>query len=104
MKVAPVADVKAKLSAYLERIQVEGPVVITKNGRVAAVLLAPTDDDDLERILLARSPRFQALLRKSRKSISEGRGLSHKEFWRAVKERNTRCDSRSRADKKSRNM
>jgi len=89
MRIAPVADVKARLSAYLEQIAEEGPIVITRNGRAVAVMLAPVDDDDLEQILLARSPRFQALLRKSRESIGEGKGLSHKEFWKAVAERST---------------
>lgn len=87
MRVAPVADVKARLSAYLERIEADGPIVITRNGRAVAVLLAPANDEDLEQILLSRSPRFQALLNRSRKSIREGKGLSHKEFWEAVEKR-----------------
>ena len=104
MKVAPVADVKAKFSAYLERVQAEGPIVITRNGRVVAVLLAPADDDDLERILIARSPRFQALLCRSRKSMRDGRGLSHKEFWKTVKERSAQRRSGEQAKKGPRSM
>jgi hypothetical protein len=49
-----------------------------------AALLAPFDDDDLERLLLSRLKRFQALLNKSRQSIKEGRGLSEAAFWQAV--------------------
>src|SRR5262249_26053434 len=55
MKIAPLADVKARLSAYLDQCGVEGPVVITRNGKAAAVLLVPHDEDDLERLLLGRS-------------------------------------------------
>ena len=87
MKIAPLADVKARLSAYLEECELTGPVVITRNGKPVAVLLAPTDDDDLERLLLARSPRFQSLLNKSRQSIKAGKGLSRDAFWKAVKQR-----------------
>ncbi|HSB72643.1 MAG TPA: type II toxin-antitoxin system Phd/YefM family antitoxin [Candidatus Methylomirabilis sp.] len=87
MRIAPVADVKARLSAYLDQCEKEGPVVITRNGRPVAVLLAPVDDDDLEALLLARSPRFQALLEKSRRSIRSGKGLTHKDFWKAVPQR-----------------
>ena len=87
MKIASVADVKARLSAYLEECETKGPVVITRNGKAVAILLAPADDDDLERLLLSRSPRFQALLDESRQSIRAGRGLSPKEFWKAVKGR-----------------
>jgi hypothetical protein len=61
--------------------------VITRNGKAVAVLLAPLDDDDLESLILARSPRFQALLEKSRQSIKAGKGLSQEEFWKAVGER-----------------
>ena len=87
MRIAPLADVKARLSAYLEQAETEGPVVITRNGKAVAVLLAPYDDDDLENILIARSPRFQAVLNKSRQSIKAGKGLSEKDFWKAVAQR-----------------
>jgi prevent-host-death family protein len=87
MRIAPLADVKARLSAYVEQAESEGPIVITRNGKAVAVLLAPLDDDDLERLILARSPRFQALLEKSRQSIKAGKGLSQEDFWQAVAER-----------------
>ncbi len=87
MKIAPLAEVKAQLSAYIEECETQGPVVITRNGKAVAVLVAPTDDDDLESLLLSRSPRFQKLLERSRASIKEGKGLSHDDFWRAVAER-----------------
>jgi len=87
MRIAPLADVKARLSAYLDECGAEGPVVITRNGKAAAVLLVPYDDDDLERLMLARSPRFQALLDRSRESIKEGKGLSEEAFWDAVRKR-----------------
>ena len=44
-------------------------------------------DDDLEDLLLARSPRFQQLLMRSRESIGLGKGLSRDDFWRAIVER-----------------
>src|SRR5438067_10571109 len=87
MRIAPLANVKARLSAYLDECGADGPVVITRNGKAAAVLLVPYDDDDLERLLLGRSPRFQALLDRSRRSIKEGKGLSEKAFWDAVRQR-----------------
>lgn len=87
MIIAPLADVKARLSAYLNECGVEGLVIITRNGKAAAVLLVPYDDDDLERLMLGRSPRFQALLNRSRQSIKKGKGLSEKAFWKAVRKR-----------------
>lgn len=87
MKIAPLADVKARLSAYVDECGVEGPIVITRNGKAAAVLLVPYDDDDLERLMLARSPHFQSMLEGSRRSIKKGEGLSEKAFWDAVRKR-----------------
>jgi hypothetical protein len=50
-------------------------------------LVFPVDDEDLENIILSRSPRLQALLDKSRQSIQEGEGLSEEEFWQVVEEK-----------------
>jgi len=92
MKVASVADVEAHLSAYLTECAQEGPVVITRDGEAVAVLVVPVDEDDLERLVLARCgwvhpSRFQALLNKSRQRFKAGKGLSRDEFWRAVRQR-----------------
>ena len=86
MRVVSLADVKAKLSTYLKEAEETGPVVITRNGKAVAVLVAPVDDDDLENLLLARSPRFQALLRRSRESIRDAGAVPHGEFWKNVQQ------------------
>src|SRR5947209_15665546 len=83
MKIASVADVKARLSAYLRESQ-NGPVVVTRNGKAVAVLIAVTDEEELERLVLAHSPKFQALLDKSRRQIEETGGIPHDVFWREV--------------------
>ena len=82
MRVASLAEVKAKLSAYVQEAGESGPVLVTRNGKAVAVIVAPTDDDDLECLLLSRSPRFRRLLEKSRRSIAAGQGQSHEAFWR----------------------
>ena len=96
MKIAPLADVKARLSAYIDQCESNGPIVITRNGKPVAVLLAPANDDDLERLILAHSPRFQAFLENSWKKIKDGKGLSSNAFWKAVKERSQK-DSKNSA-------
>ena len=87
MKIAPLAEVRTKLSAYVEQAETEGPVIITRNGKAVAVIIAPQNDEDLEALILSRSPRFQALLERSHKSLKAGKGLSSDQFWRAVNER-----------------
>ena len=89
MRIASLAEVKTKLSTYVKEAEESGPVVITRNGKAVAVILAPVDDDDLERILLSRSPRFQALLNKSRESSRVGNAVSHEDFWKNVRQRST---------------
>jgi prevent-host-death family protein len=86
MRIASLAEIKARLSAYVEQARTEGPIVITRNGKAVAVILAPIDDDDLENILLTRSPRFQMLLERSRESVRAGKGLSEEDFWSKVEE------------------
>jgi prevent-host-death family protein len=96
MKIAPVADVKARLSAYLEMCA-ESPVVVTKNGRPAALLVAISDEEDLERLVLAHTPRFRAILDAEQRQIQEGRVLTHREFWRTVSERHRKAEAERRA-------
>ena len=87
MRIAPLADVKARLSAYVDECGVEGPIVITRNGKAVAVLLVPNDDDDLERLLLGA---FSALSSDAQPFPAEhqGReGLSEEDFWKAVRKR-----------------
>ncbi len=44
MRIASVADVKARLTAYLKQTET-GPVVITRNRRLVGVLLLTQDED-----------------------------------------------------------
>lgn len=83
MKIAPLAELKAHLSAYLKDIE-EGPVVVTRNGRAVAALIAIASDDDLERLVLAHSRKLRALLDAGRQEVREGRGLRHEELWESV--------------------
>ncbi len=85
MTIASLAEVKAKFSAYIEACKTS-PVVVTKNGRPTAVLVSVTDQDDLDSILLACSPRFQKLLERSNRQIDRTGGIPHDEFWRRVEE------------------
>jgi len=83
MKIASVADVKAHLSAYIKASEDE-LVVITKNGKPVAVLLPMEDDDELERLALAYSRRFQAILHEARDQIRVSGGIPHDDYWREV--------------------
>ncbi len=91
MKIASVADVKAKFSGYLKASE-KGPVVVTKNGKPIAILLSITDEAEIERMLLAYSPKFQSLLDVAEQQIREGKGLKHEDFWREVEAEMPKAD------------
>jgi prevent-host-death family protein len=80
MKIASVADVKARFSTYVRSSQ-EGPIVVTRNGKPVAVLLSMDDEEEIERLVLAYSPRFRAILDAARGQIGKGGGLGHDDFW-----------------------
>ena len=86
MKIASVADIKARLSAYL-RASAAGPVVVTRNGKAVAVLVGVDDDEELERLLLAHSRKLRAILDAADRRIDKGAGISHEEFWHRVESR-----------------
>src|SRR5438132_505455 len=100
MKIASVADVKARLSAYL-KASAAGPVVVTRNGKAVAVLLGVQDDEELERLLLAHSRKLRAILDAADRRIEEGAGIGHQEFWQQV-ESARRTQARNGSGKKHR--
>jgi prevent-host-death family protein len=85
MKIASVADIKAQFSGYLKASE-EGPVVVTKNGKPVAMLLSVKDEDEIERLVLAYSPKFQNILRGAEKQIREGKGIRHEDFWSEIEQ------------------
>jgi prevent-host-death family protein len=83
LKIASVAEVKAQFSAYLKESE-HGLVIVTRNGKPVAALLGVREDEDLERLVLAHSPRLRAILEGSRRQIEAGAGISHEDFWREM--------------------
>ena len=57
---------------------------MTKNGKPVAVLLSVQDEEEIERLLLAYSPKLQGILQVAEKQIRAGKGIKHDDFWRAV--------------------
>jgi len=83
MKIASLAEVKAKFSSYV-RATKKSPVVVTRNGKAVAAIIPVLDEDDLERILMAYNPRLRAILAAANKRVREGGGIQEDEFWRRV--------------------
>jgi len=83
MRIASVAEIKAKFSGYLKASE-QGPVIVTKNGKPVAALLAITDEDEIERLLIAHSPKYRSIVELAERQIREGKGIKHEDFWRAI--------------------
>jgi prevent-host-death family protein len=85
LKIASVAEIKAQFSAYLKESE-QGAVIVTRNGRAVAALLAVRDDEELERLILAHSARLRAILETARQQIRDGHGVSHEDLWQEMGE------------------
>ena len=72
MKIVPLNEVKNRFSRYLELSKRED-IVVTKNGRPAAILHAVTDED-LEDYLFESDPRFIARIETLRREFQRGGG------------------------------
>ena len=69
MKTLPLSVAKAKLSGLVEEIQRRGEeVVITRNGRPAAVLVSPDEYESWKETLAIRSDKD--LMREIRKGLA----------------------------------
>jgi prevent-host-death family protein len=83
MKIASVADVKAHFSAFMKESE-SGPVIITRNGKPAAVLLNVVDEAEIEGLVLAYSPKFRAVIQTALEVIRQTGGIPHEEFWQQL--------------------
>ena len=74
MKIVPLNEVKTRFSTYLELSKRED-IVVTKNGRPAAILHAVTDED-IEDYLFEFDPRFIARIEALRREFRRRRATS----------------------------
>lgn len=74
VKGVPLSEVKDDLSRYLREAE-EAPVVITRHGKPAGVLIGFESEDDWIDYRLENDPRFLARVEKARASLRAGRGV-----------------------------
>jgi prevent-host-death family protein len=80
MKRTSVAELRTNLSAMLKASE-KVPLLVTRNGKPIAVVVGVEDDEEMERYLMAHSPRLQEILRAAEARFDAGQGISHDEFW-----------------------
>jgi prevent-host-death family protein len=78
----PLADIKARLSEIVDRVEREHErVVLTRNGRPAAVIMSPADLAALEDTLeLLSDPAALKEIREAREDVARGRVVSAEEL------------------------
>ena len=42
----------------------------------------PSDEEEIERLLLAYSPKFKSIMHVAERQVREGKGIKHEDFWR----------------------
>jgi len=78
--IVPIGELKAHLSEKIRDLRGSGrPLVITQNGKVAAVLLAPEEFDRL-----TNQARFVAAVQEGLEQLETGRIVSHAELGRRL--------------------
>jgi antitoxin YefM len=92
MTTIPLADAKARLSAVLDEVRdTHERVVITRNGRPEAVLMAVSDLEALEETLdLLSTPGAVEQIRQAEADLAAGAGVDADELRRQLAARTAR--------------
>lgn len=85
MKIVPLSHVKDHFSAYIDESHAS-PIVVTRNGRPVAMIIAIEDEDDLDSLLLVHNQRFVQLLEEAHEHVRVTGGVSPAEFRNEIDE------------------
>jgi prevent-host-death family protein len=80
--IMPIAELKAHLSEVVRGLERRRPLVITLNGKPAAVLMAPKEYDRI-----SYRERVLAKINEGLQDVAEGRTYSHEEVGRMIEAR-----------------
>jgi len=80
--IVPVSEVRSKLPELIKKISSVGKrLIITKNGRVEAVMMSPEELETLE--IMADQKLLRSILR-AEEDIRDGKLYSHKDVFKSV--------------------
>ena len=74
MREIALSEVKDDLSRYL-RLAEDEPIVITRHGKPAGILIGLKSEDDWFDYRLEHDPRFLRRIQAARQSLQAGRGI-----------------------------
>src|SRR5437660_10530996 len=79
VKTASAAKIAARFNDYLEASR-EQPVLITRNGKPVAVLLAVHDKAEAEQLAVGRSRSLRSIFEEAHEQLDKGGGIPHDKF------------------------
>jgi prevent-host-death family protein len=85
MKTASAAKLAAQIDVYLEASRTQ-PVLITRNGKPVAVLVAVQDRAEAEQLAKEGSRSLRSIFEQAHEQLQKGDGIPHDEFWRQVEQ------------------
>jgi prevent-host-death family protein len=83
MKTASAAKVAAQFDDYLDASQ-QQPVLVTRNGKPVAVLLAVRNKKDAQNLAASPPRSLRSVFKEAHEQLEESGGISHVEFWKRV--------------------
>jgi prevent-host-death family protein len=99
MKTASAAKMAAQFDDFLEASR-QQPVLVTRNGKPVAVLLAVQDKAEAERLASSRARSLRSVFQEAHEQLQQARGIPHDKFWREVEQsRTVKRPARSRGRK-----
>jgi prevent-host-death family protein len=85
VKTVSAAKIAAQFNDYLEASR-EQPVLVTRNGKPVAVLVAVENQADAEKLARGRARSLQSIFRQAHKQLQQGKGIPHDQFWQEVEQ------------------
>lgn len=85
MKKASAAKIAAKFDEYLEA-SLDQPVLVTRNGKPVAVLVAVQNRAEAERVAAGGSRSLRSVLAEGHEQVQKSGDIPHNQFWRDLKE------------------
>jgi prevent-host-death family protein len=83
VKTASAAKMAAQFNEFLDASR-EQPVLVTRNGKPVAVLLAVQDKAEAEQLALGRSRSLRSVFQEAHEQLEKDGGIPHAQFWRDV--------------------
>jgi prevent-host-death family protein len=83
LKTASAAKIAAQFNEYLDASR-DQPVLITRNGKPVAMLVAVQDKADAEQLAVGRARSLRSVFAEAHEQIKKGGGIPSDQFWQEM--------------------